>query len=124
MDNSDIPDNDKLEWEKFIENPNQYEEPEKDSDIIAEKIKIDLHQMNESQAYKAIIKALNYANTNNIKNISIITGIGKKCEKSQTSYGKLYHQTPKWLDTLKSSQGIESFYRNRKNKGEIIIKLH
>ena len=126
-----ISDKDIIEWQKFLQNPDEYmnknHKPSCESENSKnnyKKLQIDLHHLSLVQSCDEIIKSLKYAKNYNIHIISVITGIGKKHLKNQQiQYGELYQEIPKWLEQLKSEKQIRSYKRNPNNIGEIIIKL-
>ena len=62
-DDQDIPNNDKIAWQDFIDNPSQYDNQEiSQEDLSTDYIlSIDLHVLNCTEAYDKIVRAITYA---------------------------------------------------------------
>lgn len=120
-DHKNISDDDKIAWQEFLTDDIPLEKQAKHQEIepCTKRIIIDLHGFNSQQAYDAIIKNLIKAQENNATELLIITGIGTlKLEKRV-----LYNKVPEWLENLLNKKLIKKFYRNKKNLGEIIVKI-
>ena len=89
MNNSDIPDDDRVTWENFLKNPDQYQQVKQIQKQNNNIIQIDLHNMSIKQADKLIDKTIVYARNHNLDTISIITGIGAKHINNTKSFGTL-----------------------------------
>jgi DNA-nicking Smr family endonuclease len=121
VDHKNISDDDKIAWQEFLSDNSPLIKQTKHQEETKpnKKALIDLHGLNSEQAYNLIAKNLIEARENNIKELLIITGIGAlKLEKRI-----LYNKVPQWLKKFLAENYIKKFYRNKKNLGEIIVKI-
>lgn len=114
-----IPESELQDWLNYLEKPDNNPTSKDESNVI-DKLIIDLHFHNLNQAVSIMEKNLNFAYTQKISNIELITGIGKN-EHSQ--YGVLYIEIPRIIESNKVKYKISSFERDHKNPGMINIKL-
>ena len=112
---ADIPDQDLQDWQKFLE----HGKLESKEEEIPDELIIDLHYYTLNEAEDKIDKILNYAKKQKIKNIKIITGLGK----SESGYGKLYNEIPKWLEKHGQFSHLIKSVKRDKNGGALIVKI-
>ena len=84
------------------------------------KMLIDLHYLNEDQAFNKLEKSLNYASKNSIKVIEVITGTNTK---NNIKTGKLYQEVSRWLEHSSLSKQVKSFKHQENNDAVILIKI-
>jgi DNA-nicking Smr family endonuclease len=111
-------------WKDYLKNStkNFISKDSDNHDIIniKEILYLDLHGKTLKEAEILVKKSINFAKTNNIKKLEIITGIGRS---SNSEFGTLYQETPKILELLKSDGLLTNYQRNKKNQGAILVKI-
>ena len=81
-----IPEDELQDWLYYVDNPDNILDQERKMNI-SDPLIIDLHFKTLANSIKIIEKTLNFAFKNHIKNIQLITGIGKN---EHSDYGTLH----------------------------------
>ncbi|MFZ8864374.1 MAG: Smr/MutS family protein [Rickettsiales bacterium] len=107
------------DWFNYLKNPDEIDHSI-ETNKISEPLIIDLHFYNLEQAVEIITKAINFAQKQQIRNLQIITGIGKN---DYGDFGILYTEIPRIIEARKQQYNIANFSRNVNNPGILNIKL-